>query len=128
MRRGLHTGRGEHTQAGELTKVNGERYNRAMQGNNMVLDKVGEDEAFDAEAELRLIDAMPPVSVAETLQAVEAIRQAVKSRGVPVMTMEQIDAEIAQCRKQRRQRQEKRDDLEKVCKLDVQDAFVYQYS
>ena len=123
---------GAHRRLAAARGVDGGRGGRysggGIQEGNMFLDEATENEAFDVEDELRLIEAMPPVSAAEALRAVEAIRQAVKSRGLPEMTMEEIDAEIAQCRRERRQRQEKHDDLEKVCKLDVQDAFVYQYS
>ena len=40
----------------------------------------------------------------EALKAFESIRAEVQSRGVPEMTMDEIDAEIAAARKERRER------------------------
>jgi hypothetical protein len=47
------------------------------------------------------------VTSEEALKAFESIRADVQSRGVPEMTMEEIDAEIAAARKDRRERQAK---------------------
>ena len=47
------------------------------------------------------------VTSEEALKAFESIRAEVQSRGVPEMTMEEIDAEIAAARKERRERQAK---------------------
>ena len=43
----------------------------------------------------------PYVSLEEGFRAAREIRAAVKARGEPEMTMEEIDAEIAQCRLER---------------------------
>ena len=64
-----------------------------------------EDRMVDVEAMLREFDAMPPISLEEGRRAAEAICQVVAARGEPEMTMEEIDAEIAQCRQERRERQ-----------------------
>ena len=42
--------------------------------------------------------------LAEGYKIVQAIHKAVIENGVPEMTMEEIDAEIAQCRRERRER------------------------
>lgn len=47
------------------------------------------------------------VTSEEALKAFESIRADVQSRGVPELTMEEIDAEIAAARKDRRERQAK---------------------
>lgn len=47
------------------------------------------------------------VTSEEALKAFESIRAEVQSRGVSEMTMEEIDAEIAAARKERRERQAK---------------------
>ena len=46
-------------------------------------------------------------NVESRVKAFESIRAEVQSRGVPEMTMEEIDAEIAAARKERRERQAK---------------------
>ena len=64
-----------------------------------------EDRVVNVEQMLREFDAMPPISLEEGRRAAEAICQAVAARGEPEMTMEEIDAEIAKCRRDRRERQ-----------------------
>lgn len=66
-------------------------------------DVDGRQERLSVRQMLDLIDKMPPVSLEEGFRAAEAIRSQVRSRGVPEMTMEEIDEEIAQCRRERKQ-------------------------
>ena len=59
----------------------------------------------DVEATLASIEAMPPVSADEALRAVEAIRLHARANGMSDMSMEEIDAIIAECRKKWRERE-----------------------
>lgn len=54
---------------------------------------------------LDAIDAMSPVSLEEGQRILDEIREDVKATGASDMTMEEIDEEIAQCRRERRERQ-----------------------
>ena len=64
-----------------------------------------EDRVVDVDAMLGGAKARSPVSLQEGRRVAEAICQAVAARGEPEMTMEEIDEEIAKCRKERRERQ-----------------------
>ena len=64
-----------------------------------------ENRMVDVEAMIAAAEKMPPISLEEGRRAAEAIRQAVAARGEPEMTMEEIDAEIAQSRRERRARE-----------------------
>ena len=65
-----------------------------------------EDRMVDVEAMLREFDAMPPISMEEGFRAAEAINKELIEQGIPEMTMEEIDEEIAKCRRERRERQQ----------------------
>ena len=59
----------------------------------------------DVDAVLAEIQQMPPVSAQEALQAVEEIRVHAAANGMSDMSMEEIDAIIAECRREWRQRE-----------------------
>ena len=56
-------------------------------------------------AELDVIMKMPYVSLEEGFRAAEEINKAVLARGGPIMTMDEINEEIAACRRERRERE-----------------------
>lgn len=60
-----------------------------VQGNQLQLDDV-----------LLKIQQMPPVSKEEALEAVDAIRLHAAANGMSDMSMEEIDAIIAECRRE----------------------------
>ena len=64
-----------------------------------------EDRMVDVEAMLREFDTMPPVSLEEGRRVIDAIQQEALLNGTAGMTMEQIDEEIAACRRERRDRE-----------------------
>ena len=65
-----------------------------------------EDRMVDVEAMLREFDAMPPISLEEGQRIIDEIQQEAVANGTAGMSMEEIDEEIAQCRKERRERQQ----------------------
>ena len=65
-----------------------------------------EDRVVDVEQMLREFDAMEPISMEEGFRAAEAINKELIEQGIPEMTMEEIDEEIAECRRERRERQQ----------------------
>ena len=61
----------------------------------------------EIDAELEEIMKMPYVSLEEGFKAAEAINRAVLTRGGPIMTMDEINEEIAACRRERREKEQR---------------------
>ena len=64
-----------------------------------------EDRMVDVEAMLREFDTMSPMSMEERRRVFDMMRQSVLASGKSDMTMEEIDEEIAACRRERRERE-----------------------
>ena len=64
-----------------------------------------EDRVVDIEAMIRECKALPPLTLDDGRRIFGKMRQDVLATGRGDMTMEEIDEEIAQCRRNRRERQ-----------------------
>ena len=62
------------------------------------------EQTIDVEAELEKIARLPPVSLEEGWRIIDEIHNAVIANGTPEMTMDEINAEIAACRQEWRER------------------------
>ena len=63
------------------------------------------EQLVDVEAELEKITRMPHVRLEEGWRIIDEIHNAVIANGTPEMTMDEINAEIAACRKEWRERE-----------------------
>ena len=61
----------------------------------------------EIDAELGEIMKMPYVSLEEGFRAAKEINRVVLARGEPEMTMDEINEEIAACRRERREREQR---------------------
>ena len=63
-----------------------------------------EDRMVDVDAMIRECKALPPLTLDDGRRIFDKMRQDVLATGKGDMTMEEIDEEIAQCRRERRER------------------------
>ena len=63
-----------------------------------------EDRVVDVEAMIRECKALPPLTLEDRRRIFDKMRQDVLATGKGDMTMEEIDEEIAKCRRDRRER------------------------
>ena len=76
-------------------------------GGDMTLAYVeSEDRVVDVEAMIRECKALPPLTLEDGQRIIDKIQQEAVANGTAGMSMEEIDEEIAKCRRERKERQQ----------------------